>query len=719
MYLGIDVGSVSTKFAIIDEDKDVVTSLYIRTEGDPILAVKRGLREIGFRLLNKGEIKGVVTTGSARYLVGILVNADMVKNEIICHALGTLNFIPEAKTIIDIGGQDSKIIIIRDGIPVDFSMNTICAAGTGSFLDHQATRLGIPIEEFGEYAIRAKTKVNIAGRCLTEDNYLLTLEGVKSIKNIKRGDFILSDGRFREILKKYKRVYSGKLYKIIRRYSKDLPLTITSGHPILAIKSKLYPYKKFNYICREDCHKSIRPKCQMRFYKDYSPQWIEVDFLNPYDLIVTPKHNTLKLTKDIHRDLLRLVGYYLAEGYCYSGKGKREDAIEFSFNEKERKYHQDVIKLMESFFSITLGSKRQDFYTGRGVVLRFWSKKAYRFFKQFGIGASNKRIPKWIFDLPKEYLLELIKGFWRGDGSFSKNSLTMYTCSRHLFEGLCVILEKCGYIPGKKKYFEKNLGKVASRLKQRSHDIVRRNPLYKIELGGRQIEQLLKDLECGLSEEFKIRLKKRRRTYQIAYNKKDYILYPVRKIEEEYVKNIPVYNLEVKDSHSYLVNGFLCHNCTVFAESDMVHKQQLGFSKADIINGLCKAIVRNYLNNVAKGKEIFPPVVFQGGVAANKGVKIAFEEELGMEIIVPKHYDVMGAIGAAILAKEEIVQTKQKTNFNFNIAEIDFKTRSFDCGGCPNHCEVIEVLKESVVVDRFGSRCRRWEVGAEDKLVKA
>ena len=88
--------------------------------------------------------------------------------------------------------------------------------------------------------------------------------------------------------------------------------------------------------------------------------------------------------------------------------------------------------------------------------------------------------------------------------------------------------------------------------------------------------------------------------------------------------------------------------CAVFAESDMIHKQQMGHKIEDIISGLCEALVRNYLNNVAKGKPIEPPVVFQGGVAANAGMKTAFEKELDTQIIVPEHYDVMGALGAAL-----------------------------------------------------------------------
>lgn len=311
-YLGVDVGSISTNIAVISEETEVIESLYIRTQGQPIKAVQDGLREISLRLDNNIEIVGVGTTGSARRLIGVMINADLVKNEIIAHAVGAIHFYPDVQTVIEIGGQDSKIIILRQGIVTDFAMNTVCAAGTGSFLDHQAQRLNIPIEEFGDFALRANSKVNIAGRC------------------------------------------------------------------------------------------------------------------------------------------------------------------------------------------------------------------------------------------------------------------------------------------------------------------------------------------------------------------------------------------------------------TVFAESDMIHKAQLGVGTSDIINGLCEAIVRNYLNNVGKGKEILPQIIFQGGVAANKGVKRAFEKELGYEVTVPKYYDVMGAIGIAILAREEV--KGRSTNFiGFDVSDIEFFTRGFECGGCPNNCEVVETLRENRVIDRYGDRCGKWE----------
>ena len=165
VYLGIDVGSVTTKLAVVDKDGELITYTYLLTQGKPVQMVQQGLKQIKQQLSKDVDICGVATTGSARYLSGVIVGADLVKNEITSHAVATLRYIPEVQTIIEIGGQDSKIIIIRDGIVIDFGMNTVCAAGTGSFLDHQALRLNMSIEEFAKRALDSNTLVRIAGRC--------------------------------------------------------------------------------------------------------------------------------------------------------------------------------------------------------------------------------------------------------------------------------------------------------------------------------------------------------------------------------------------------------------------------------------------------------------------------------------------------------------------------------------------------------------------------
>lgn len=320
-YLGVDLGSVSTNFVLIDGDNELYYKSYLRTQGKPIDVIREGLEQME-KEVGQVNIVGAGSTGSGRYLADIIIGGDIVKNEITSHGIAALNFIADAGTVIEIGGQDSKIIILRDGIVVDFAMNTVCAAGTGSFLDRQAIRLGVDIEDFGALALESENPVRIAGRC------------------------------------------------------------------------------------------------------------------------------------------------------------------------------------------------------------------------------------------------------------------------------------------------------------------------------------------------------------------------------------------------------------AVFAESDMIHKQQLGHKQADIAKGLCQALVRNYLNNVGKGKDIRTPIVFQGGVAANLGIKQAFQEHLGEEIYVPQHYDVMGAIGVAILAKEE-VKKKAGTNFKgTSIHRIDYQVRGFECDGCPNICEVIEIREDGKILARYGDQCGKWSNIQVDKNSK-
>ena len=165
LYLGLDIGSISANFALIENDGKVIKTLYLRTLGRPIDTIQKGLKEIESFISDDDIIVGVGATGSARQLIGTLVGADVIKNEITAHSISALHFYPDVQTVFEIGGQDSKIIIIRDGFVCDFAMNTICAAGTGSFLDQQAMRLGIPIEQFGDLALKSTNRAEISGRC--------------------------------------------------------------------------------------------------------------------------------------------------------------------------------------------------------------------------------------------------------------------------------------------------------------------------------------------------------------------------------------------------------------------------------------------------------------------------------------------------------------------------------------------------------------------------
>lgn len=163
-YLGIDVGSVSTDFVVMDDSFTIVDQRYLKTGGAPVDAVKEGLRQLAGRFRDS-EIRGVGTTGSGRALASAITGGDVVKNEITTHAVAAAALDPEIRTVLEIGGQDSKIILLRDGIVSDFAMNTVCAAGTGSFLDRQAERLGLSVKDLGELYLIAENPVSIAGRC--------------------------------------------------------------------------------------------------------------------------------------------------------------------------------------------------------------------------------------------------------------------------------------------------------------------------------------------------------------------------------------------------------------------------------------------------------------------------------------------------------------------------------------------------------------------------
>ncbi|GFN21914.1 acyl-CoA dehydratase activase [Thermanaeromonas sp. C210] len=163
-FLGIDVGSVSSKIVAIGPEKELLFETYLRTHGGPIEALQTGFRQLQEKLPH-ARVLAVGTTGSGRHLAAAMVGADTIKNEITAHAVAARHVNPEVRTVIDIGGQDSKIIYLKDGVSRGFNMNSVCAAGTGSFLDHQATRLNIPIEKFGELALKSKNPVRIAGRC--------------------------------------------------------------------------------------------------------------------------------------------------------------------------------------------------------------------------------------------------------------------------------------------------------------------------------------------------------------------------------------------------------------------------------------------------------------------------------------------------------------------------------------------------------------------------
>ncbi|RKY07440.1 MAG: CoA activase [Planctomycetota bacterium] len=165
-YIGIDVGSISTNVVVMDEARRLLAKEYLMTAGNPLEAIRKGLRLIGEKVDGKVNILGAASTGSGRYLTGDFVGADVVINEITAQAAGAAIVCPQVDTIFEIGGQDSKYISLENGVVVDFEMNHACAAGTGSFLEEQAQRLSINIkDEFAQLALTSDSPIRLGERC--------------------------------------------------------------------------------------------------------------------------------------------------------------------------------------------------------------------------------------------------------------------------------------------------------------------------------------------------------------------------------------------------------------------------------------------------------------------------------------------------------------------------------------------------------------------------
>ena len=182
LLMGVDIGSTSTKAALCDVQGRVVVDVYRRTEGDPIGAGRKllaALRGVEQRTGQPFQILAVGTTGSGRRIVGTVLGADLIVNEISAHVRGAVSVDPTVTTIFEIGGQDSKYMRIQDGHIVDANMNYVCAAGTGTFVEELGRKLGFSVSEIGEKALGAKPP-HTSDRCtvfMEQDAFQLGREG--------------------------------------------------------------------------------------------------------------------------------------------------------------------------------------------------------------------------------------------------------------------------------------------------------------------------------------------------------------------------------------------------------------------------------------------------------------------------------------------------------------------------------------------------------------
>jgi len=686
----------------------------------------------------------VGTTGSARYLTGVITGADLIKNEITAHAKGVCSFIPDARTVIEIGGQDSKIIILENGVVVDFAMNLICVKGN--------------------------TKIT------TNPSYISRL-----IKEMKIGQRVLThEGKFKPVEQVFERKYQGEMIKI--EISNLKKLEVTPEHPILGLKredikcyrsfSRLQPTHRilprashvgpYNIaICKPPEENTCKKQCAK--YKNFSwePKFISAQEFREGDFIATPipledkiggsisiNYSKVKTESKIFRpfaeinkfvlkpDLLRLLGYYLAEGCILYNRARWNKEVKylcgvsFIFNIDEQNYVEDIKNIISQNFknlNITINKIPKH----KTLIISIYSKTLAEFIKYLCSSmADKKQLSGELLNLEPSLQKEILKGFFRGDGQLRKRGENALGSDK---KGNRYVASTVSETLAHQLYWLLLRNKIKCTIRKSSSRTKGGKYAYFISIHGRELNKL----------EDKQLVRPQKQGYKsFIYSK--WLFEPIRKIKKYKFDGL-VYNLNVKDNHSYTANFLALGNCaagtgafldaqafrlgipverfgeialkskkpttigarcTIFAESDMIHKQQIGHTTEDIVAGLCQGLARNFLNNVARGKNIQPPIVFLGGVSENKGMREAFEGALGQEIVVPEYNTVIGAFGAALLVKKN---PPSKTKFlGFEISDKNIRCTSFQCQGCPNRCEVIEARMEEKIMARWGDRCGKW-----------
>ena len=632
LHLGIDVGSVSANTVIMDDGLEVVEEHYTRIKGQPLQTVQRILQEILGRIPLEA-FETVSFTGTGGKLLSELLGGNFV-NEIIAQARGIQGFYPQVKTIIDMGGEDSKLILIEEENGQfkisDFAMNTLCAAGTGSFLDQQATRLGLTIEAFGELALKSTHPPRIAGRCS-----VFAKSDMIHLQQIATPDYDIVAGLCYALARNFKsNIAKGKIFK--------KPISFQGG-----VAANVGMRRAFQGVLELCDGELIIPKyfasmgaigsvLATHEVAEMTKGWRGLDPLNQY----------LREHKEEETPLRPLALSALHRARQEEGRAP----LDLSEGKK-----------VEAYLGIDVGSISTNLVVidpGKRVLAKRYLMTAGRPIEAVRTGLQE--MGEEIGDRVE------IKGVGTtGSGRYLtadfvgadlvRNEITAQaTAAVHIDSKVDTIFEIGGQ---DSKYISIDNGVVID---------FEMNKVCAAGTGS-FLEEQAEKLDISIKGEFG----------DLALSAEK----PVRMGER----------------------------CTVFIESDLVHHQQRGAEKDDLVAGLSYSIVQNYLNRVVGDRRVGERIFFQGGTAFNKGVVAAFEQVLNKEIVVPPDHDVTGAIGVAILAMEE--RTWEKSSFKgFDLSQRRYEHSSFECKGCPNLCLIRKVSVEGEKPLFYGSRCEKYDV---------
>lgn len=633
--LGIDIGSVSAKVVVFDKDDQIKVRYYRRTHGQPIETLIAILKDLSASL-GSCEFSIASATGSGGKLVSEIANIPFI-NEITAQAIGTGQDYKEVKSIIEIGGEDAKLIhLANDPLRViDFATSTVCAAGTGSFIDQQASRIGVPIEEFGKTALKSAHPPRIAGRCSV----------------FAKTDMI----HLQQIGTPVEDIAAGLCFALARNFQ---------GNVIKGSHLKLPIAFQGGVATNEGMVRAFR----------------EILELKPDELIM-PSDFALRG----------------AIGAVYAGSKVQETkspGVQELIDKLENyiKTRKPNVKTLEQLIgdnypivinTIPIPNTKIDGYLGVDVG---------------SISTNVVVIDKNNNVLSRRYLLTAGKPIEAVRQGLLEVYKDLSACGHAQADvGNSVEIKAAGstgsgrYMTG--TFFGADV--IKNEITSHAKGAVAMDPKVDtiIEIGGQDAKYI--SLSNGAIVDFTMNKVCAAGTGSF--------------LEEQAEK------LAIKLDQEFGARGLaskapldLGERCTVFMESQLNYYKQQGMVKDDMLAGLAYSVATNYLNRVAEKRKIGNHIFFQGGVAFNRAVKAAFEKILGKKVIVPPHHDILGAVGVAILAREEH-HGKTSAFKGFDLSNRQYQSSSFECQACPNKCEIRRVVFDTGKPLFYGSRCGKYD----------
>ncbi|MFH0757903.1 MAG: acyl-CoA dehydratase activase [Bacteroidota bacterium] len=631
---GFDIGSISINTVVMDTAGTILLDHYHYCHGKPFEKLKEILVTLE-KTYSPDQFETVSFTGTGGKLAAGLVGGTYV-NEIVAQSTSVSRFYPEVRTIIEMGGEDSKLIFMDEldnkaSRLSDFELNTLCAAGTGSFLDQQAKRIGVSIEkEFGDLSLLSVNPPRIAGRCSV----------------FAKSDMI----HLQQIATPVHDIVAGLCFAVARNFISSLGRGKTIRFPVLfqgGVSSNIGMVRAFKELLEA----------------------------GENDLII-PEHNT---SMGAIGAVLNHLKEGLKEGEGY--KGIRELATYLTSEKSKGKSFEPLTApesdLNKEVYQIPESDEKYEVYLGLDIG---------------SLSTNVVLIDDQDRVIARRYLPTASK-------PLEAIRLGMSEIQEEI--GHRVVVKGVG-TTGSGRYLTGDFvgaDLIRNEITAQATAAIRFDPEVDtiFEIGGQDSKYI--SIDNGVVVDFEM-------NKVCAAGTGSFLEEQAEKLDINIIEEFGEMALSAGQPAG------LGDRCTVFMESDLNAFQQKGVAKEDLVGGLAYSIVHNYIQKVVRKKRVGNHILFQGGVTNNRAVVAAFEKVTGKKIHIPPHFDVTGAIGAAMLARDYVREKGLRTRFKgFDISKIPYKVDRFTCKACSNQCEIRRIRIEGEKKPLYyGGRCEKYEL---------